>query len=102
VGVAYGSDTARVREILLRVAGESPDVLADPAPQVLFKDFGESSLDFELLAWLGDPRQENPAASELRFAIDQAFRGEGVEIPFPQRDLHLRSGLPAPPGPDAR
>jgi small-conductance mechanosensitive channel len=101
VGVAYGSDTARVRDTLLRVAQHTAEVLADPPPQVLFKDFGESSLDFQLLAWLADPRDENAVASEMRFAIDQAFRAEGIEIPFPQRDLHLRSGLPAPPSPDA-
>jgi small-conductance mechanosensitive channel len=101
VGVAYGSDTARVRDALLRVAEARPDVLPEPPPQVLFKDFGESSLDFELLTWLADPRDENAVASEMRFAIDQAFRAEGIEIPFPQRDLHLRSGLPAPPFPDA-
>jgi small-conductance mechanosensitive channel len=90
-----------VRDTLLRVARETPEVLADPPPQVLFKDFGESSLDFELLTWVADPRDENAVASEMRFAIDQAFRAEGIEIPFPQRDLHLRSGLPAPPSPDA-
>jgi small-conductance mechanosensitive channel len=101
VGVAYGSDTARVRDTLLRIAEARPDVLPEPPPQVLFKDFGESSLDFELLTWLSDPRDENAVASEMRFAIDQAFRAEGIEIPFPQRDLHLRSGLPAPPSPDA-
>ena len=101
VGVAYGSDTARVRDALLRIAEARPDVLPEPPPQVLFKDFGESSLDFELLTWLSDPRDENVVASEMRFAIDQAFRAEGIEIPFPQRDLHLRSGLPAPPSPDA-
>jgi small-conductance mechanosensitive channel len=101
VGVAYGSDTARVRDTLLRIAEARPDVLPEPPPQVLFKDFGESSLDFELLTWLSDPRDENAVASEMRFAIDQAFRAEGIEIPFPQRDLHLRSGLPAPPPPDA-
>ena len=101
VGVAYGSDTARVRDALLRIAEARPDVLPEPPPQVLFKDFGESSLDFELLTWLSDPRDENVVASEMRFAIDQAFRAEGIEIPFPQRDLHLRSGLPAPPSPEA-
>lgn len=94
VGVAYGSDTARVRDVLLQVAQSSPQVLADPPPQVLFKDFGESSLDFELLAWLADPREENVAASDIRFAVDQAFRAEGIEIPFPQRDVHVRSGPP--------
>lgn len=94
VGVAYGSDTARVREVLLQVAQSSPRVIADPPPQVLFKDFGESSLDFELLAWLADPREENPAASDIRFAVDQAFRAAGIEIPFPQRVVHLRPGPP--------
>lgn len=93
VGVAYGSDTRRVRELLLGVAAASPDVLDDPEPQVMFMDFGESSLDFELLGWLADPRQEKPVTSELRFAIDAAFRANGIEIPFPQRDLHVRSGL---------
>jgi small-conductance mechanosensitive channel len=92
VGVAYGSDTARVRDTLLRVAQAHSEVLADPPPQVLFTDFGDSSLDFELLAWLADPRDENGTASDLRFGIDEAFRAEGIEIPFPQRDLHLRSG----------
>ncbi|MBW3572733.1 MAG: mechanosensitive ion channel [Gemmatimonadetes bacterium] len=98
VGVAYGSDTERVRRALLRVAEASPEVLADPPPQVLFKDFGESSLDFELLAWLADPRDENPVLSQMRFAIDQAFRAEGITIPFPQRDLHVRSREQGMPG----
>lgn len=96
VGVAYGSDTARVHDALLNVARATPNVLAAPPPQVLFKDFGESSLDFELLAWLADPRDENAVASETRFAIDRAFRERGIEIPFPQRDVHLRSE--SPPG----
>jgi small-conductance mechanosensitive channel len=94
VGVAYGSDTDRVRRTLLEVAEAHPGVLADPPPRVLFREFGDSSLDFQLLVWLADPRDENPAASELRFAIDRAFREAGIEIPFPQRDLHLRTGWP--------
>jgi small-conductance mechanosensitive channel len=101
VGVAYGSETERVRDILREVASANPAVLAHPEPQVLFQDFGESSLDFVLLAWLGDPREESPVASELRFAIDRAFRAAGIEIPFPQRDLHLRTGLAPPGAPDA-
>ncbi len=92
LGVSYGSDTDLVRRTLLAVAEASPDVLRDPAPQVVFRAFGESSLDFQLLVWLADPRDEVPAASELRFAVDRAFREQGIEIPFPQRDLHLRSG----------
>jgi small-conductance mechanosensitive channel len=94
VGVAYGSDTALVREVLLRVAGQDARVLAAPPPAVLFTGFGDSSLDFVLLAWLPDPLLEPAITSDLRFAIDRAFREARIEIPFPQRDLHLRTGWP--------
>lgn len=95
VGVAYGSDTERVRGALERAATEHPSVLKDPPPMVWFTDFGESSLDFELLAWIAEPRLQPQVSSDLRFAIERAFRDAGIEIPFPQRDLHLRSGWPA-------
>jgi small-conductance mechanosensitive channel len=95
VGVAYGSDTHRVRDVLLAVAGESGDVLRAPEPEVRFEGFGESSLDFALLVWIADARLDLQVASGLRFAIDAAFREAGIAIPFPQRDLHLRSGLDA-------
>ncbi|MBX3273216.1 MAG: mechanosensitive ion channel [Sandaracinaceae bacterium] len=95
VGVAYGSDTAAVREVLLGVAAAQAEVLADPAPAVFFVDFGDSSLDFQLCVWLGEPAPVPRVASELRFAIDAAFRERGIEIPFPQRDLHVKSGLDA-------
>lgn len=55
-------------------------------------NFGESSLDFSLVFWIPDPVQRPVVESDLRYAIDAAFRAEGIEIPFPQRDLHLRSG----------
>jgi potassium-dependent mechanosensitive channel len=93
VGVAYGSDTSLVRETLERVALAHPSVLADRPAVVLFDDFGDSSLDFSVLVWVGDPLIQNRVASDLRFEIDRAFREAGVEIPFPQRDLHLRSGF---------
>lgn len=92
VGVAYGSDTDLVRRTLERVAGEHAEVLRDPLPLVFFENFGESSLDFALLFWLGDPLLRPRVSSEIRFGIDRAFREAGVEIPFPQRDLHLRTG----------
>lgn len=95
VGVAYGSDVARVTTTLLAVARESALVLADPPPEVRFEDFGESSLGFELLAWIANPAEDRRVASELRFAIDRAFRAAGITIPFPQRDLHLRRGRAA-------
>lgn len=92
VGVAYGSDTALVRATLERVAAEHTTVLEQPAPSVLFTDFGDSSLNFTLLVWIADPLLGLQTASELRFAIDSAFHQAGIQIPFPQRDLHLRSG----------
>jgi small-conductance mechanosensitive channel len=96
VGVAYGSDTERVRRTLLRVAAEHPAVVHREETRVLFNDFGESSLDFVLIVWVDEPRDQTHVASDLRFAIDAAFRKEHIEIPFPQRDLHLKSGFAAP------
>ncbi|MQA90715.1 MAG: mechanosensitive ion channel [Gemmatimonas sp.] len=78
-----------------RVCHENPNVLREPPPQVLFSDFGDSSLDFSLLFWIADPLLHPRTTSELRFAIDAAFRDAAIEIPFPQRDLHVRSGFDA-------
>jgi small-conductance mechanosensitive channel len=99
VGVAYGSDTDRVRRVLERVAAEHPDVLDDPPPTVRFTDFGDSSLDFSLLVWVPEALVQGQITSELRFAVDRAFREAGIEIPFPQRDVHVRSGR-TPTGPE--
>jgi small-conductance mechanosensitive channel len=95
VGVAYGTDPERVLEILRSVARESELVLQDPEPLCLFKGFGESSLDFELRCWI--PRYEEGlvATSQLLSALHGRLRDAGIEIPFPQRDLHLRSVDPA-------
>lgn len=91
VGVAYGSDVDKVMEILQAVAEELPEVRKNPPPQVLFRAFGESSLDFELRVWVSDVDDRLRVLSELHRAIDRRFREAGVEIPFPQRDLHVRS-----------
>ncbi|MGD2063893.1 MAG: mechanosensitive ion channel [Nitrospirota bacterium] len=93
VGVAYGTDPRKVEEILVTVANDHPKVLKDPAPRVWFHNFGDSSLDFVLLAWVYDPASTGLRGlrSELRFAITDAFTANGIEIPFPQRDLHIRS-----------
>ena len=91
VGIAYGSDTRRAREVLLAAAGGNPRVLKDPPPEVLFMDFGSSSLDFELRVYVQGYSDFHPARSELHLAIDSAFRDAGIEIAFPQHDLHLRS-----------
>lgn len=91
VGVAYGSDVPKVKEILLKVAEENRDVLRTPPPAVRFLGFGDSSLDFELLIWVNEPEQQYVIHSDINYAIDAAFRKGGVQIPFPQRDLHLKS-----------
>jgi small-conductance mechanosensitive channel len=92
VGVSYGSNPEQVREILLGVAVAHPDVLTDPKPEVLFVAFGDSSLNFELRIWTSNQVQTpKRLTSDLYFTIFRRFREEGIEIPFPQRDLHLRS-----------
>lgn len=90
-GVAYGSDLPRVRAVILEAAEGHPDVLATPAPQVDLDGFGESSLDLDLEVWTADPRKEEDVKSDLYYRIERSLRREGIEIPFPQRDLHLRS-----------
>ena len=89
IGVAYGSDVEKVRELLLEVGRNNPKVMKEPPPQVVFKDFGASSLDFELRCYLNDVLWVVRAASDMRFAIDKAFRENGIEIPFPQRVVHM-------------
>ena len=95
IGVAYGSDVEKVRALLLAVARAHPQALADPAPVVFFSRFGESSLDFELGVWSAEmsdrPRRFR---SDLNFAIERQLREAGIEIPFPQRDLHIRRAAP--------
>lgn len=91
VGVAYGSDTNLVRKVLLEVAQTHPDVVSDPEPVILFNNFGDNSLNFEMWAWTHDASRKRLIMSEIHFAIDQKFREHGVEIPFPQRTLHLQS-----------
>jgi small-conductance mechanosensitive channel len=103
IGVSYGSDVGLVRKILLEVADKDGRVLRRPEPRVRFLNFGESSLDFVLHAWIDSAFNRLAVASDLRFAIVAAFRRHKVEIPFPQRDLHLRSSEPirvvqVPPG----
>jgi small-conductance mechanosensitive channel len=93
VGVAYGSDLAAVKQILLEVAKREPALLSEPAAEVRFVSFGDSSLGFALLAWIADPSHDLRIASQLRFSIEAGFRAGGIDIPFPQRDLHLRSGF---------
>ncbi|TAO04037.1 MAG: mechanosensitive ion channel [Phormidium sp. SL48-SHIP] len=92
VGVAYGSNLEDVKEALLEAAQDHPQVLRIPPPRILFKGFGDSSLDFQLLVWCGDPSQQQILSSDLYFGIYEQLQRRAIEIPFPQRDLHLRSG----------
>ncbi len=94
VGVKYGSDVERVRDILESVAREHADVITDgraPAPRALFMGFGESSLDFELRVRLQRIERRFSVLSDLNFAIEREFHEAGIIIPFPQRDLHIVS-----------
>jgi small-conductance mechanosensitive channel len=92
VGVAYGSDTDKVRKALLEVAAAEEDVLEFPEPAVFFRGFGDSSLNFELGVWRKtESIRPVRLVSDLNFAIDRKFREYGITIPFPQRDLHIIS-----------
>jgi len=93
VGVAYGSDVELVTRILLEAASKNEKVAREPLPFVRFVDFGESSLDFQLFFWVSESFLVEHIKSELRYAIDAAFRSQGVTIPFPQRDVHIRNHL---------
>jgi small-conductance mechanosensitive channel len=91
VGVSYGSDVQLVKKILNEVAVEHPEVDQTRPADIFFNDFGDSALQFELKFWSTNLLQIGRIRSDLRFAIDAKFRENGVTIPFPQRDLHLRS-----------
>jgi small-conductance mechanosensitive channel len=91
IGASYGSDPRVVLEILTKVARAHAEVLASPEPTALFTGFGESSLNFELRFWTPEYDAYLLVASEVRTAIVAAFAERGIEIPFPQRDLHIRS-----------
>jgi small-conductance mechanosensitive channel len=91
VGVAYGSDVTLVMQTLMECAEDHVLVMSNPKPAVLFFGFGASSLDFELRVWIPDFDSRRQVQSEINQDIDLRFRELGIEIPFPQRDLHLRS-----------
>ncbi|HEM46802.1 MAG TPA: mechanosensitive ion channel, partial [Alphaproteobacteria bacterium] len=98
VGVAYGSDIRTVERVLVEVARDHPSTLESPAPLVLFRDFADSALLFEVRFWImvRDIGDKLGIESQVRFAIDDRFREEGVVIAFPQRDLHIDASRPLP------
>ncbi|MCB1680300.1 MAG: mechanosensitive ion channel family protein [Rhodospirillales bacterium] len=91
IGVTYNSKPRRVREILLECAKEHPSVLSHPAPSVFFKDFGDSALIFELRVFIRNIRDIYDVSTDLRLMIWDKLHEENIEIPFPQRDLHIKS-----------
>ncbi len=91
VGVAYGSDIDHVIATLQQVAEQHEEICSNPAPRVRFRRFGDSSLDFELLCWIERPIDRGRLHHEMNCAVYRAFAANGIEIPFPQRDLHVRT-----------
>jgi potassium efflux system protein len=91
VGVAYGSDTVSARRVILEAVTAIPEVLKEPSPSVYFVGFGDSSLDFEIRAFVGAFDKRLPTVHAIHAAVERGLREHGIEIPFPQRDLHIRS-----------
>lgn len=89
VSVAYGSDIDLVQETLLKIAADNNDVIPEPAPRVRFRQFGDSSLNFELLCWTLEPALRGRTVHELNCSIYKKFNELGITIPFPQRDVHI-------------
>ncbi|MDG2209220.1 MAG: mechanosensitive ion channel [Flavobacteriales bacterium] len=89
VGVAYGSDVERVKDILMECANNEPKVMRKEQTSVLFKNFGDSALEFSVLFWVEEPWLRQVISSSIRFEVDKSFRNAGIRVPFPQRDVHL-------------
>ncbi len=91
VGVAYGSDIELVTKVLKSCANEHSNILSKPEPFVRFTNFGDSSLDFQLFFWTNEAFIVENTKSDLRYKIDKAFREQKIQIPFPQRDVYIKS-----------
>ena len=98
VGVSYDSDLDTVLRVLRKVAEDNRDVLKHPPSEVLFEAFGDSAWEMNLRVWINDPKQNRHIRSALNCAIVAQFRAHGIEIPFPQRDLHFRTPAAPPEG----
>lgn len=95
IGIAYGADLEKARDLIVETATVTPRVLKDPQPAGLLTGFGESSVNLELQVWINDPKNGiDNLKSDLLWGIWQRFRAQGIEIPFPQRDVHIKS-MPA-------
>jgi potassium efflux system protein len=94
VGVAYDTDLDRAVKLLEGIATSDPSVLADPPLEIRHQGFGESAIELGLVAWIGEAREELIVASRMRFAISRAFRAANIEIPLPQREVHMHAVPP--------
>jgi small-conductance mechanosensitive channel len=90
VGVAYGSDVLKVEQALLKCAADNKEIVSKPKPFVRFLNFGDSSLDFQLFFWTAQTFEVENLKSTIRFAINAEFIKQGIQIPFPQRDVHIK------------
>lgn len=99
IGVSYASDIHLVRKLLLQAVEDHPRILSDPAPRCLIMRFGDSSIDHEIRAWIYDP-QEGIAniKSDIFYRVWDLFKANGIEIPFPQRDIHIKGAAVTTPG----
>ncbi|HEY5600241.1 MAG TPA: hypothetical protein VIK48_06070, partial [Candidatus Manganitrophaceae bacterium] len=101
---SYDSDVDRVTRLLLQAARSHPQVLPSPEPEVVFQAFGESSLQFDLGVWVGEPKWGGKVLSDLRYQIHRLFKENRIEMPFPQREVRLKGPLPpsgvTPPPPE--
>ena len=96
VSVAYGTELAGMRKILLELGLAHPDVCDDPEPRVRFRDFGDSGLNHELLCWIPRPELRGKVFDELNTSIHDSFAAANIEIPFPKRDLYVKQLPPLP------
>ncbi len=92
VGVAYGTELKEASQLLVDLALSDPDVARSPKPRARLRRFGSSSIDMELLCWVNDPRLKGRVTHQLILAIDETFKKHNIEIPFPQRDIHIKGG----------
>ena len=93
VGVAYGSDVELVRQLLLESVTAQTQIVKSPSPQVVFSEFGDSALNFEVRGWVNSPWERKIIESDIRFRIDKVFRKNNIKIPFPQREIYINNNV---------
>ena len=97
IGIAYDADVQQAKDIILQVAATAKWVSADPPPKVMVRNFGESSLDLQLRVWIADARRRMDTISYITDRIKAAFDEQGIEIPYPKRDIYIRREITLPP-----